>query len=64
MAKQKQKREQMDDAITHATKLAEVEVLQRQLAEIKVEQEDCRNQLKRAIADYQNLEKRVSEGRS
>lgn len=64
MDKQKQKREQMDDAITNATKLAEVEELQRQLAEIKVEHEDLRNQLKRAVADYQNLEKRISEGRS
>jgi molecular chaperone GrpE len=64
MDKKKQKREQMDDAITHATKLAEVQELQRQLAEVKVEHEDLRNQLKRAVADYQNLEKRISEGRS
>lgn len=64
MDKKKQKREQLDDAIENATKLAEVEELQRTLAEVKVEHEDLRNQLKRAIADYQNLEKRVNEGRS
>ena len=64
MDKQKRKREQMDDAITHATKLAEVQELQRELAEIKVEHEDIQNQLKRAVADYHNLEKRIEEGRS
>src|SRR3989344_5210738 len=64
MDKKKQKKEQMDDAIENATKLAEVQVLQKQLAELKVDQEDARNQLKRAVADYQNLEKRVNEGRS
>ena len=35
----------------------ELEKLQQRLA-------DLENQLKRAVADYQNLEKRVSEGRS
>ena len=64
MDKTKQKKEQLDDAVEHATKLAEVVQLQRELAEIKVEQEDLRNQLKRAVADYHNLEKRISEGRS
>lgn len=53
-----------DDVIETAQKRAEVEELQRELAEIKVEHEDIRTQLKRAIADYQNLEKRVKEGRS
>ncbi len=64
MDKKKQKKEQLDDAIENATKLAEVQELQKQLAEVKVEQEDLRNQLKRAVADYHNLEKRVVEGRS
>lgn len=64
MDKKKQKKEQLDDAIENATKLAEVEVMQRELATVKVEHEELRNQLKRAVADYQNLEKRVSEGRS
>ena len=64
MDKTKQKKEQLDDAVENATKLAEVAQLQRELAEIKVEQEDLRNQLKRAVADYHNLEKRISEGRS
>ncbi|MBI2085861.1 nucleotide exchange factor GrpE [Candidatus Daviesbacteria bacterium] len=64
MDKKKQKKEQLDDAIENATKLGEVQELQRQLAEVKVEHEDLRNQLKRAVADYHNLEKRVQEGRS
>ncbi|MBI4035575.1 nucleotide exchange factor GrpE [Candidatus Daviesbacteria bacterium] len=64
MDKKKQKKEQLDDAIENATKLAEVQQLQKQLAEVKVEHEDLRNQLKRAVADYHNLEKRVQEGRS
>src|SRR3989338_1225128 len=64
MDKKKQKKEQLDDAIENATKLAEVQELQRQLAEVKVEHEDLGNQLKRAVADYHNLEKRVQEGRS
>lgn len=64
MDKNKQKKEQMDDAIDKATKRAEVQELQRELAEVKVEHEDIRNQLKRAVADYHNLEKRVAEGRS
>lgn len=64
MDKKKQRKEQMDDAITNATKRAEVEVLQEEIARIRVEHEDSRNQLKRAVADYHNLEKRVSEGRS
>ena len=64
MDKKKQRKEQLDDAIENATKLAEIQELQKEVARIHVENEEARNQLKRAIADYQNLEKRVSEGRS
>lgn len=35
-----------------------------ELAVVRAEQSNIENQLKRAVADYQNLEKRVSEGRS
>jgi molecular chaperone GrpE len=53
-----------DDVYDYTKKKAELEQLQHELAEVKVEHEDLRNQLKRAIADYQNLERRVNEGRS
>ena len=64
MDKKKQRKEQLDDAIENATKLAEIQEIQKEVARIQVENEEVKNQLKRAVADYQNLEKRVSEGRS
>lgn len=53
-----------DDVVSQATKKAEVQELQEELARISVEHEEIKSQLKRAVADYQNLEKRVAEGRS
>src|SRR3989338_10101460 len=64
MDKKKQRKEQLDDAIENATKRAGLEELQLELARVKAENEEIRNQLKRAVADYHNLEKRVTEGRS
>lgn len=64
MDQKKRKKEQMDDAIETATKKAEIEELQSELAKIRVEHEEINNQLKRAIADYRNLETRVQQGRS
>lgn len=64
MDKKKQKKEQLDDAIENAAKRAGLEEMQLELARVRAEQEEIRNQLKRAVADYQNLEKRVAEGRS
>ncbi len=58
------KNNNQDDVVSQATKKAEVQELQEELARINVEHEEIKNQLKRAIADYQNLEKRVAEGRS
>ena len=43
--------------------VAEVAEMQSELIKIKQEQIGLENQLKRAVADYQNLEKRVAEGR-
>lgn len=64
MDKKARQRQRMDDVIDNATKRAELEELRHELAEIKVEHEDVRNQLKRAVADYHNLVKRVEESRS
>ena len=41
----------------------ELEKLQAELEELKLQSNTLDNQLKRAVADYQNLEKRVVEGR-
>lgn len=42
----------------------QLERLQRELEELKISFERSNDQLKRAVADYHNLEKRVHEGRS
>lgn len=54
------KKHKNGQADTQEQQLAEV---QRELDTVKVDVEEARNQLKRAIADYQNLEKRVDESK-
>ncbi|MBI2019309.1 nucleotide exchange factor GrpE [Candidatus Daviesbacteria bacterium] len=45
-------------------KNADLEKLQQELESVKELSQQLENQLKRAVADYHNLEKRVQEGRS
>lgn len=45
-------------------KNADLEKLQQELESVKELSQQLENQLKRAVADYHNLEKRVAEGRS
>lgn len=44
--------------------IEELNAVREELDQVRQEQGSIENQLKRAVADYQNLEKRVSEGRS
>jgi molecular chaperone GrpE len=44
--------------------IKELESVRSELEQVRNEQASLDNQLKRAVADYQNLEKRISEGRS
>lgn len=43
---------------------SEIVRLQLELDDLRAQFENLNNQLKRAVADYQNLEKRIAEGRS
>lgn len=49
----------LDDGVV----VDEIEQLRQELEKVKEEQANMENQLKRAVADYHNLEKRVAEGR-
>lgn len=62
----KKKSDQKDDVRKDisAEDIPDLNETRKELEELKAEQEALRNQLKRAVADYQNLEKRVAEGRS
>lgn len=55
----KQKVEKQDDVKVEAPSVDNEE-----FEKLKVDFDNLQNQLKRAVADYQNLEKRVAEGRS
>lgn len=43
--------------------IEELNRVKSELDQVKVDHENLQNQLKRAVADYQNLEKRVADGR-
>ncbi len=52
-----------DDIPDLTQAIKDLEEAREELDQIRSTQEDLKNQLKRAVADYQNLEKRVAEGR-
>jgi molecular chaperone GrpE len=61
----KQKQQNTDDIVLDESLENEEESkLQEDFDTLKTSFDDLQNQLKRAVADYQNLERRVSEGRS
>ncbi|OGE30929.1 nucleotide exchange factor GrpE [Candidatus Daviesbacteria bacterium RIFCSPHIGHO2_01_FULL_44_29] len=61
----KDDKKQQDDVVSQATtENAQLDQLGKELTELKEQFELQNSQLKRAVADYQNLEKRVAEGRS
>lgn len=58
------KGKQADDIPDLSQLMKDLEEARQELEKIRSEQSVLDNQLKRAVADYQNLEKRVAEGRS
>lgn len=57
------KKEQKEDKKTEVT-IEEFEAMQTELQKLQESFESVNGQFKRALADYQNLEKRIAEGRS
>ena len=58
---------QSDDlnlAATDDSTRQDVSLVQSDFEDLQAKFEDVSNQLKRAVADYRNLERRVAEGRS
>lgn len=60
-----QMEEQIDEAQSSVSSTpSDTQALEQELEELKSQFENMNNQLKRAVADYHNLEKRVADGRS
>ncbi len=62
--KQKQEEKKVESEQQDQVKPSQAVVSLEEFEKLKVDFENLQNQLKRAVADYQNLEKRVAEGRS
>ena len=62
--KQNEDKEQDKDKKEQSVNIEEFEAMQTELANLQQNFESVNGQFKRALADYQNLEKRVAEGRS